>query len=425
MSYLHDYMIYAGGSESPDMFTTWAGFTTLSAAVGRKVWLPFGEEAKYPNIYVMFVGDAGNGKSYTMAKAKRLLGEVGLPYSGSLETPPGMWRYMSGNPKADPPIPAPENVKRTVRWPDGVLRDVHSMTIVANEFINFISLDQQGWVSGLNDISDSDHYHYRTKNMGEDSLLGPYIVLIGALTTEVSTDLQKARIISTGLARRTLFQYGQRAFNNPCPTPTFTPEQKAARASCVEHLMRLNSNSVCGAFDWPDDVNEWWGAWYRPHLAAVPTRNPSIRSWYATKADQVLKLAMLTSLSEGTDLKLRVPHFELAIHYLSRLEEDLPKIFGGVGRNELAGVAIKMYEFVQYLPTPVTRMKLHSQFFHHCKPPNDFDQCLDHLVNTKLVVRSSFVNPKNQTLLDLVATPDVMTKFAATFAQLGPEEMPE
>lgn len=425
MSYLHDYLIYSTGNEAPEMFHVWGGFMTLSAAVARKVWLPFEDEAKFPNLYVMLVGDAGNGKSHAMAKAKRLLAEIDAPYSGSLETPPGMWRYMTGNPMADPPVPAPENVKRAVRWPDGVLRDTHAITIIANEFINFISLDQQGWVSALNDIYDQDRYHYRTKNMGEDSILGPYICLIGALTTEVSSDLQKARIISTGLARRTLFQYGQRQFNNPHPKPQFTPEQREARSRCIEYLKKLNHSSVSGAFSWTPGVNEWWTTWYKEHLKLVPTKNPNVRSWYATKADQMLKLAMLTSLSEDVDLILKVEHFELAHSYLTILEEDLPKIFGGVGRNELAAVAMKMVEYLGALDTPIPMQKFQSQFFSQCRPPHDFDQCLNHMLMSDLATRSTFIVPTTQVRLDLIAVPPVMQKFAETFAQQRPEDLPE
>jgi hypothetical protein len=64
------------------------------------------------------------------------------------------------------------------------------MTIIANEFVNFISVDDKGWINALNDIYDEDIYKYRTKNMGEDILVGPYTVLLGALTNEVATDMQ-------------------------------------------------------------------------------------------------------------------------------------------------------------------------------------------------------------------------------------------
>lgn len=420
-TYLVDYLHYATGNECPELFHVWGGYTSLSAAISRKVWLPFEDIAIFPNIYVMYVGDAGNGKSWAMGKCKRLLAEAqtaeagfaGIHYSGSLETPPGMWRHMAGNPKSDPPIPSP--VRFTTVWPDGKVRDCHAMTIIANEFINFISLDQQGWVSSLNDIYDEDKYHYRTKNMGEDDLLGPYIVLIGALTTEVSSDLQKARIISTGLARRTIFQYGQRLFNDPHAIPHFTVSQREAKERCVAYLRKLNSLKVNGCFSWSDEVKDWWRAWYNPHLAKVPTQNPAVRSWYASKSTQMLKLAMLTSLSEDTNLVLTIGHFEVAQHYLDRLEEDLPKIFGGVGRNELAGVAVKMLEFVQYLPEPMSMSKFKGQFFNQCKPPHEFDQCVTHLCETGQLRRFTGMIEQLGQLIDLIGTPQTVEEFISKY----------
>lgn len=412
MSFLRSYLHYASGNECPEMFHVWGAYAALSAAVSRKVWLPFEDIAIFPNLYVMYVGDAGNGKSWALGKMKRLLAEMKLPYSGSLETPPGMWRFMAGNDKSDPPLPSP--VKFVAKWPDGVLRDCHPMTIIANEFINFISLDQQGWVNSLNDIYDEDMYHYRTKNMGEDTLIGPYIVLVGALTTEVSSDLQKARIISTGLARRTLFQYGQRLFGDPHAIPTFTDSQKAARADCVAHLKRLNAPTVNGAFTWTEEVREWWTNWYNPYLGTVPKQNPTIRSWYASKPTQVLKVAMLSALSESTDLVMNVGHLETSLAYLGRLEEDLPKIFGGVGRNELAAVAVKMFEFVQMCGEPVTMGKMRMQFFNSCKPPHDFDQCISFLCDSGQLKRQML--QIGTTADDVIATPVVMAEFSARVA---------
>lgn len=409
MSFLHQYLHYASGNECPELFHVWGGYCALSAAISRKVWLPFEDSAIFPNIYVMYVGDAGNGKSWAMGKVKRLLAELKLPYSGSLETPPGMWRYMGGNPKADPPIPSP--VAFATKWPDGLVRDVHPMTIMANEFINFISLDQLGWINALNDIYDEDNYIYRTKNAGEDFLIGPYIVLIGALTTEVSADLQKARIISTGLARRTLFQYGQRLFNEPHAIPEFTDSQKAARAWCIDYLRNLNKPTVAGKFTWADETKEWWKAWYDPHLATVPSRPLNTRAWYATKASQVLKVAMLSSLSVSTNLILEIPHLEIALNYLDLLEADLPKVFGGVGRNELAAVAVKMFEFVSYNPKPTSMRNLRTQFFTSCRPPNDFDQCVIFLLESKQLVRKTL--QVGGVIDDIIATQAAMDAFVA------------
>lgn len=412
MSFLRNYLTYASGNEAPEMFHVWAAYTAISAAVARKVWLPFEDIAIYPNIYVMLVGDAGNGKSWAMQKCKRLLAKVpGVCISGSLETPQGLLRFMAGNDKADPPVESP--VKMLVKWPDGQLRETHPMTLVANEFVNFISLDDKGWINMLNDIYDEDVYHYRTKNQGEDNLIGPYIVMLGALTTDVSHDLQKARIISTGLARRTFFQYGERRWFDPVPKPAFTAEQEAARTAALSHLLKLRQ--VNGPFVWTPEVDAWWTAWYRDHLALVPRRAPQIKSWFASKSTQLLKLAMLTALSERDDKVLCVGDFRVALAYLETLERDLPRIFGGTGRNELAGVAQKILDYMEGQPAPIAHKSLKATFFSSCKPPNDFEECLNFLLAADKLKRATLT--VGQRVDDIIATPPVMEKFVAMHAR--------
>src|SRR3954470_20553842 len=122
MSFLRDYLTYATGNEAPDLFHVWSGYAALSAAVSRRVWLVDGDQAIFPNLYVMLVGDAGCGKSTALRRAKRMLAELGtVPISRNVETPEGLWRFMAGDPSVNPPVPSP--VQFIAKWPDGQLRE--------------------------------------------------------------------------------------------------------------------------------------------------------------------------------------------------------------------------------------------------------------------------------------------------------------
>lgn len=392
------------------MFNVWSGYSCLSASIMRKCWLPWGGHAIYPNIYVMLVGDAGNGKTWAMDKARRLMvlvPDLTEQISASVETPQAWIKAMVGAPDEKPPRPA--FGKFPAKWYDGVVRDSHCAIIMANEFINYISLMPPEWINVLNDIYDRDYYPYRTLNQGTINVTGPYVTMLAALTTEISNDLQKTKIISTGLARRTLFQYGERRWNNPCPEPTFTDEQMAAKLRCIEYLKGLKS--VAGEFSWGVGTKEWWREWYVPHLAAVPQKSPTTKSWYASKNVQLLKLTMLTALSEGGPLEITVPHFEVALEQLSNLELDLDKIFGGVGRNELGSVAQKMCEFVHALPVPVSMRQMRQNFFTSCRPPHDFDFCINHLIDSGQCIRYNGVIVSSKTFVDLIGSPTSMADF--------------
>lgn len=400
--FLPHYLHYASGNEAPPMFHVWSGYTCLAAAVSRKVWLPFEDTAIFPNIYTIFVGKAGNGKSWALAKAKRMLAEINVPMSRSVETPEGLWRFMNGNPKADPPIPSP--VMFEARWPDGQIRPCHPITIIANEFANFIQNNQPGWILALCDIYDEDKYEYRTKNQGEDNLIGPYVCLLGAITTDVASDMQKARIISSGLARRTIFQHGERDWNNPIPRPRIDESQKAAHRYCVEYLRKLQS--VYGEIRWGEGTTEWWDKWYCEHLATVPKQPPQTQGWFASKATQLLKIAILSSLSETLDLELKIHHFELSLGYLESMETGLHKIFGGVGRNELAQVAINILDYMENQGCPMLLNTLKHRFFYECKPPAEFPECLNYLVGEGLLQR--FILQTNVAAIEIVGTPTQM-----------------
>ena len=256
---LSDYLDYTAGTEVPDMFNVWGGYFLVSTCVSRRVWFRLGNLTIFPNIYVMLVGDAGNGKTVAIKSIKTVLhGAEFTAISNSVETPEGLLRHMNGQPDKDPPIPSP--VAFETLWPDGMVAPVYPTAVIANEFVNFINKAQDNWIAFLNDVYDEDNYTYRTKTMGKDNLIGPYITLFGALTTEVSFDLQNAKIISSGFARRTIFQYGARNFEVPHAIPETNPENIAILKSIIKQVQAL---SRCkGEFRWSNDAKATYKEWY-------------------------------------------------------------------------------------------------------------------------------------------------------------------
>lgn len=414
MSYLRDYLTYATANEAPEIFHVWAAYFCLSTVVARRCWMPFADDFVYPNIYAMFVGGAGNGKSEALNRAKRLLRELNIPMSASVETPEGMCRYIGGEPNAKPPIESP--VKQVMKGPLGNLIEAHPFPIIANEFVDFISKNPEGWINLLNNIFDCGDYDYRTKNQGEDRLTSPYITLLGALTTEVATTLHKQNIIGTGMGRRTLFQFGERQWENPHPRPLITDTERAARACAIDHLRRVQK--VTGPFTVTPAAIEFWDDWYSTNNKAVPRMVSNLKSWFGTKAARLQELAMLTSLSERLDLVIDVPHYQIPLAYLDILESDLPKVFGGVGRNELAGVAMRILEYVNALSVPETKASIKSKFFSECKPPMEFEDCIRFLVDSdKIKALDVQIGSSLQTL---IASPKVVAHHVLRTASSSP-----
>lgn len=435
-SFIPDYLTWASDNEAPEQFHLWCGFMSLSTVVSRRVWIPWGDRAMYPNLYTLLVGDAGSGKSIAIHFFNLLMKNVAeaggfdgrlAPISYSVETPQGLLRFMAGNPKAKPPIES--TVAFPSKFPNGQLVDVHPMTIKANEFVNFINLDPEGWMGMLNDISDQDHYNYRTKGQGEDVLSAPYICLIGGVPTETSHDLQRAKIIASGFARRTIFQFGVRRFDDPHPFLTKTPLQAEAEKRLIAHLLRLPK--LWSPVNWHKSGHDFWDSWYRAHTKEVPKRPPQVRSWYTTKPDQVLRLATLVVLSDydfdPAKLELEERHLQVAITFLERMESDLYRVFGGTGRNDLMPVVAAIHAYISGLHEPVGKKQILIHFIKDLPRRQDIhkemDQCLEILANDGKIATCQ-VGLTNPTKPDQIAayetfigTPQVIAAFLAKHGQ--------
>lgn len=428
MSFLRNYLTYATANEAPEMFHVWGAYICLASAVSRRVWFPADDGFLYPYIYVLYVGKAGNGKGEAMRKAKWIIAKAGnIPLSGNVETPEGFIRYITGNPKANPPVVS-EVRKLLAKGPFGSTFEYTPMTIFATEFINYIANNPEGWINVLNDIWDAEpNYHYRTKGQGEDIVPGPAITMLGALTTDMAADLQKQRIIGTGLGRRTIFQYGERQWYKPHPRRIITPEREAARDYCVTFLQKLGkmtgcmyNNSEPQEFEGRTyiDTDEWWDEWYCTNLENTPKQLLNVQSWYASKSDIVIKIAMLTALSDER-MRINIADYSVALAYLSLLEEDLPRIFGDMGRNELAAVSQAIFDTVAARTEPISVRRLKSMFWNQCKPPNDYEACISFLCDSgKLKQASLTINHITDVV---IATPEVLTNFAAAVASKIPQ----
>lgn len=404
MSFISDYLHWSTDNETPEMFQLWGGMTVLSSMASRRVWLPWDKGAIYAQLYTLLVGEAGSGKSVAMNFVKQMLAQPGidLPYSGNIETHQGLLRFMAGEPTKKPePIESP--VAFMAMGPGGKLSKVHPMTIVGNEFTNFISADEAGWMNMLNDIFMQDRYLYRTKGQGTDIIEAPFICVLAGLPTEMSHDLQKQKVIASGFSRRTIFQFGERDWNNPRPRLSQNDSQLAAFSRCLDHLKQIKKLS--GPFSWTPEADTWWDKWYRQHNPMVPKRPPQLRPWYGTKPDRLLQVAMLVSLSEGFTKVLDAPYLEVALAFLERMEGDLYRVFGGSGRNELAPVAHKIFTYISGLSEPIGKKQLMINFLSDLSAKNnmhkEFDSCLEILEQESKIDKLTVAihHPTTQTIL--------------------------
>ena len=402
MSFLGDYRTFAKGSEAHPTYHTFAALVALSSVVSRRVWLEMGYFKVYPNLYTVLVGPAGNRKTSAMTIARNLIREVGnIPFSAECVTKEKLILDMAEGEVAVDAMP-PQFAAQKIMTP---------MTIMVTELSEFLGAGSIGMINFLTTIYDQDVYEHRTKNKGEVTINGPYLNLLACTTPDWITTYLRSDVISGGFSRRAIFVL-ETGKSGRIPFPEVTLEAKSAWASAVAYARRLQK--VCGPFTWDAKARTFFADWYTN--LKMPTEE-TVVGYFETKHMQLLKIAMLIALSESTDLVLRIEHLEFGLDLLKLAEENLTRVFEGIGRNELNGAASKVMDLLQRtepqelnlngqkLVVPwMYEKKLHAAMF-RIVDQMEMTRVLQHLIDAERLGRLTTAGQFPKTLIYLKPKP--------------------
>jgi len=363
MSFLRDYAIISAGNESPNVYHQWAALSTLSSLISRRVWVDQGVFRPYPNMYVFFVGDAGVKKSTAMNIARKLIREIQtIPIAAPSVTKEALTQLM-----AEKDSPCKKNFKHT--FPDGKSTYIEycHVSMFCNELVTMLNAggNAAGMVDFLTDIWDQDIFEIRTKHQGNDNIIGPYLTVLGCLTTDVMSNLMNSKIISGGFARRCIFVWSD-DIGAPIYRPIVTDAQKEAWTRCIKRAQELQS--ISGEFTFSPAGDLFYKHWYEKHHYLKATiESPLLKGFYNSKAEYVLKIAMLVTLSESNILVLEPEALEIAVAYIDTIEPGMTRAFEGTGRNELSPVASNVERFVNANTEPVSVKRVYGMFYKDAK----------------------------------------------------------
>lgn len=335
MSFLNDYRTFCSGSEAHPTYHMFSGLVALSSIISRRIWVEQGYFKVYPNLYVVLVGPPGNRKTSAMSIAKALIRELGnVPFSAECVT------------KEKLVLDLFEQERVIERMSDQYKdqRIYTPMTIMVTELSEFLGAGSVGMVNFLTTIYDQDVYESRTKNKGEVRVTGPFLNLLACTTPDWITTYLRGDVISGGFSRRAIFVL-ETGKAGRIPFPAVSAEAKLAWDRCIAHARKLEK--IHGPLTWEPAAREFYSSWYK--ALEMPTEE-TVVGYYETKHMQLLKISMLLAVAEGTELVLRQSHLEGGLALLKLAEENLSKVFAGIGRNELNAAAAKTLEMLARIP---------------------------------------------------------------------------
>lgn len=380
MSFLQNYRTFCSGNEAHPTYHTFAALSALSALTQRKIWIDLGYFKIFPNLYTVLVGPAGGRKTTAMDICCKLIEKMNnIPFMTDCVTKEKLIMDIRAE-------------ERTVQEMPDLYKDqkiVSPTALFLTELSDFLGPSSVGMINFLTAIYDRDTYTYKTKNKGSEKLVGPYLTILACTTPEWITTYLRSDVISGGFSRRTLFVYeweeGKRI-----PRPKITDEMVVAWDEVLRHARAIQK--LAGPMKWSPDAAKFFDDWYIN--LKIPTDN-TVVGYYKSKHIQLIKVAMLLSLAESTNMVLETRHLQFGLELLGMMETNLLRVFQGMGRNELHSIAQKGLDLLLVSPKETilrddgSKMEVHvmpeKQFrgmLYRDAAGRDVEDIINHLIST-------------------------------------------
>lgn len=301
--------------DAPKEFVFWSAIFAIASALRKQVKIPqkhLGSWECYPHLYIKYVGPPGMRKTTSMMGfAKPLLDQVPALRCG----PTYFTKELL--------------IEEMIKSPDS------SIYLMVGEFGDLMQKNKSG---EMYDFLTSMHDNKKTLEIGTmmrgvQVLSNPCLNMFAATTPAWIAENMSAGVVGGGYASRVIHVYADQLRE---PKLIYTSTMKEHKTDELE-LALMNDlveiSNLAGDFDFAPGMEDLLNEWNTRH-ASSPLVDPRFAGYHSRKPMQILKLAMIRSVSQRNDLIINESDFAWAVGALESTEPKLANIFGGVGKNE-------------------------------------------------------------------------------------------
>ena len=327
---------------APKSFLFWSGIFCLSAALRRKVCVPksiLGAWNCWPHLYIFLVGPPGTRKNTAMGFSSDILSQI-----TDLEKPP---EFISAEALSDSLAKSPDC----------------SLYLHVEEFGDLIMGSGPRMYEFLTSCFDGKkELRRKTLTRGLEYAHKPCVNGFFGTTPEWIAGNMPEAVIGGGFASRCIFVAEEKARDKRI----FFSERKLPYP--LSHYHKLENDLVIdlqhiastieGEFTILPQDQDWFELWHAEHEYS---KNPKLQGYNNRKITLILKLSQLVHVSYSDNLVLSREDIETAIDMIESIEEKLPSVFDGIGKNKYVFDVKAMVQFVKDNPG-VRRDKILKQF---------------------------------------------------------------
>src|SRR5574343_896398 len=330
-------MDYVEETEAPRVFWLWSGLSTIASALQRKVWLPFGMETLYPNLYVMLVADPGEcRKGAPLSFSKKILQEIGVHVFADSPTKRAFTKELD------------EIRKMSLFYvPNDPIPKVHSsMSVVSKEFSSLLAVNPKEMIEVLTDLWDShDEWEYKTSDKGKDKLVRVCINAFIGTTPRWLTNNLPPEAIGGGFTSRVVFVYAREKYKWLALPPQPNDEVYQKLKGDLKNISQL-----VGAFKFGPHAEDLYVSWYSTIKdKSKDLSDDRLKGNLARLHAYVLKSAMALHVAYSPELLIEESDLSRAIKIVESSIANAGDALGGHGSSRTAAGVERIMRQIQLI----------------------------------------------------------------------------
>lgn len=363
VSSMDTYLQMVETSEPPLLYHRWCFISAISAAIGRNIWLPFGEDNIYPNQFINLIGPPGSRKSSAINVATKMLRESGYEFfagdRSSKEKFIADWAFGFDKIARGE---EPEDKKKEIDLVEAIIGEagvtdetVKQAYIKAGELEDFLGAGNTNFVTTLTNLWDNpSQYTDRFKNSKSIFIPNPTVNMLGGATTTTFASIFSSNIIGQGMLSRMILVHGKGQRMKLTIPPRLPSEHRQVIIDLL-FMIRTQLQGPCtlasGALPAIDDV-------YNSFTELPDAR---LASYSSRRLTHLLKLCIVIAASELTT-EITKEMVILANSILTYTENFMPKALGEFGKSKSGEVSQVILDAItaagQYEPKGITISEL-------------------------------------------------------------------
>jgi hypothetical protein len=310
---LRDYeMLWTPTSDAPRVYHIPCGLVVIATAVENRIYLPFGGDRIYPNLWALILGPSSFFRKTTcISKARKTIGKIYQPHEGDTAA-------------AGPLLPDEFSREALLRR----LSERGQGLLTYSEFSGALAAFGRDYMSGtretLSDLYDAPESYTRLVGEKTFTIKQPCLSILAASQTDWFLEKVKGGDIRGGFLARFSFWP---AFNKnrflAVPPP---PDQQLANA-LVKQLNDIRK--LKGAIEIPPAVQGQYAKWLERHEQSLQgqERAADLSPFWSRLSIMTLKIATLLQVSHNQQLCLTADSMERAIALTEFLKGSLRQLF--------------------------------------------------------------------------------------------------